>query len=131
MLDPQEWHANAGDAVGTCGCSLALGPGQYWWVQFPELVEIVVEVDEVDIIDRSFNPSDDNVLIRKARDDGLKSQTSSYGFLITAFAFTTTATTTTSHATFNTTPCQTNSPEIPEPGPSLIRPALIAGFMTR
>lgn len=73
MLDPQEWHANAGDAVGTCGCSLALGPGQYWWVQFPELVEIVVEVDEVDIVDRSFNPSDDNVLIRKARDGLTKS----------------------------------------------------------
>jgi hypothetical protein len=89
-----------------------------------------VEVDEVDIIDRSFNPSDDNVLVRKAR-DGLTSQTSSYGLLITTFAFTTTTTTTTSHATFNTSPCQTNSPEIPEPGPSLIRSALIAGFMTR
>jgi hypothetical protein len=35
------------------GCSLARGPGQCWWVQFPELVEMVVEVDEVDI-DRSF-----------------------------------------------------------------------------
>jgi hypothetical protein len=35
------------------GCSLAPGPGQCWWVQFPELVEMVVEVDEVDI-DRRF-----------------------------------------------------------------------------
>jgi hypothetical protein len=57
VLVPQKWHGDAGDAFGTHGVFTrprALGSAGGSSFQFPELVEMVVVVDEVDI-DRSFS----------------------------------------------------------------------------